>query len=761
MFSLVFISGGIFLALQTDLISRLDIIAFNTNPLIRHFSPTWRSLKKIIDVPYVIRSVFIKSDLPVYELSLSGKDLGNLLNNLPNFPYETRLYEESKQTIKADLFRYGDYSTSEAKLRYRGKSPDHWNAIKKSWQIILPDEQPLGDRTTLRFILPSDKGWVHPLLWNHLAEKLQLLTPQSEMVRLVANEQDRGVYILWEGWEESFFEKRGRVAGPLFAERDVPPPEDSAEDDLLRPEGLDKWQNRFDETQSGDMFPPLVYLVALTANASDEEFRRHIFDIVDQPLFFRWTLANLLGGTFGQNNYENLNFYFNPATGKFEPIFFDPRMEKIEEPIDIRYHRLVNRVFRIPSFKAQFEAFARSYVHETAQLEDDLQFYDRAAKRILPEAYRDTAKLETSFEVGQAITREREAYEHNFHALASRLKTEEGLRFLYAEENYPLGDPFRESKFASFSAVHASRAEFLRDNPQFIAGTDNSQILLPSRTHTFSHSVIVPKNLSVVIHGGARLLFAPEASFISYSPVSAQGSAAKPITVTSLVPGISWGVFALMNTGGENVFRHVSFSDGKDATINGVYFSGMLSARNADLDFRLGTLSRAGADDGIHVLSGKAVIENSLFTDNFADDIDVDLAKDGSRIVSNRFRVSNKAASDQNGDGIDSSFSSLFIAENMVESCKDKGISVGEASRPLIQKNTIKNCSYGIAVKDRSEATLSDNILEGNTIAIGLYRKKPHFIEGGTALLSGNTFINNKTDITADEYSHYADVQPL
>ena len=33
-----------------SLSSKLDTIAFNPNPLVRHFAPAWRSIKKIIDM---------------------------------------------------------------------------------------------------------------------------------------------------------------------------------------------------------------------------------------------------------------------------------------------------------------------------------------------------------------------------------------------------------------------------------------------------------------------------------------------------------------------------------------------------------------------------------------------------------------------------------------------------------------------------------------------------------------------------------------
>ena len=216
--------------------------------------------------------------------------------------------------------------------------------------------------------------------------------------------------------------------------------------------------------------------------------------------------------------------------------------------------------------------------------------------------------------------------------------------------------------------------------------------------------------------------------------------------IRSLLANEPWGVFAIVNAPQKSALSHVSLRGGKDATINGIYFSGMLSAHNADLEFRHGAIENALADDGIHILSGKTIVADTIFRGNSADGVDIDFAEGESLFERNLFIATG-------GDAMDLSFSKIVVRDNTVEICGDKGVSIGEASRPLIEKNKIKNCVYGISVKDRSEATIANNILENNETAIGLYRKKPHFINGGTAMLSDNQLINNRADIITDAYS--------
>lgn len=743
---LLFTVGFFVVESKMNLVSRLDAISSNPNPFIRHFAPTWRSLKKIVDIPYLVVGAARREDsLPRYEIELTKNDLSNLLINLPRYPEENRLYESYKQGIKG-TFRFDDYKTTDAKIRYRGVSPNHWNALKKSIQVNLPQENPLKERTTLRFFIGEDKGWVKGFLWNHLAEKLNLMSPKMEAVELLINKKPMGVYMLAEGWEESFLERYGRQQGRLFSNKNLP----VTKPDLFLPESAFQWYDRFEEERPGETFTELGYFLWLIGSTPDDVFEKEIENILDVGIFLRWTLATVLSGNFHQGNAANLNFYFNPASGKFEPIFFDASPTKLGDAIEVKDHRVVNRLLKSERYRAQFETLAREYVSDPSNLANDLAFYDEMTKQILPAIYLDSAKIDTSFETTRKIRADREAYEHNFLTIKRMLEENKTLAFRYADETHSLSETAEHSP--SFEAISASRSEFLAANPPFVAGQDADTIILLPGTYTFSRDVIVPKGLRAFIREGVHIFFGPSVSLISYSPVNAIGTFSQPISINSLFPNQPWGVFATINTNQKNTFGNVHLKGGKDATINGVYFSGMLSIHNGDLEFRSGSIQNAGADDGIHVLFGQAIIVDSLFRDNISDGIDIDFAKGESLFERNVFAATG-------GDAVDLSFSKITVRENTVRACGDKGVSVGEASTPLIENNTIKKCAYGIAVKDRSKAAITNNIFEENEIAIGLYRKKPHFMEGGEATISKNTFVNNQKKILADEHSHSIEIE--
>jgi len=733
----------LFFVLGIRLSGRLDLIASNPNPLIRHFAPTWRSLKKILDVPYILASTFRSSDLPIYHITLSASDRARLIDNLPNYPRENRLTEEFKQSAKAE-FRSDNYFTDDARVRYRGVSPNHWNAVKKSWQINLPDESPLGARTVYRFFLPEDKGWVLAKLNEYRAKKFGLLTPEISYAWIAVDKVDAGIYYLIEGWEEYFLERNKHPIGPIFANENV----STTGVDLYRASSIDLWENRFDPNRPGHEYEALAYFLELVENASDEEFEQALPHILNLPKFYRWMLVATLSNSTHQGNIANQNVYFNSADGKLEPVSFDTALARIDGPIDLSKTRLVNRAMQIPRFRAEFTALVRDYVSNPANLESDLAFYDETKKTITGAIMDDTKKVQTSFEVFRLIQSEREIVEHNFQALKKMVDSDGGLNFKFAEETYPLARrPFQKNLFVSFISTFATRDEFLARNLQFRAGKENNTIILSAGTHIFARDVIVPKGQRLVIEPGSTLQFAPGVSLISYSPIEARGTAQSPIRIGRLVYNIPWGVFAAVNTDGENHLNYVYADGGKDDTINGIYFSGTLSFHDADIEFTNGSVARAGADDGIHIQSAKGIIRNSTFSQNSMDAIDIDFARGEDSIFENNiFR-------ETGGDAMDLSFSEMTIRDSTVTDCGDKGVSVGEASNPQIKNITVTRCFFGVAVKDRSHAIISNSSFKENKVGIGLYRKKPYFVAGGTAEIINSIFQDNKEKVTTDEFS--------
>ena len=119
-------------------------------------------------------------------------------------------------------------------------------------------------------------------------------------------------------------------------------------------------------------------------------------------------------------------------------------------------------------------------------------------------------------------------------------------------------------------------------------------------------------------------------------------------------------------------------------------------------------------------------ITNSIFKNNFGDQIDLDFTK--GLVKSNKFiGAFDLDLTSYNNDGLDVSGSNLIIENNLFLNNNDKGISVGEKSDVIINNNTLSMNRIGLAIKDESEACIAGNNFNKNIKDISTYVKKKLF----------------------------------
>jgi parallel beta-helix repeat protein len=151
------------------------------------------------------------------------------------------------------------------------------------------------------------------------------------------------------------------------------------------------------------------------------------------------------------------------------------------------------------------------------------------------------------------------------------------------------------------------------------------------------------------------------------------------------------------------------------------------------------------SDDTFHALHSDFTLRDSHFLRANSDAIDLDIST--GLIAANTIEQTG-------GDAIDLMTSTPVIRDNLIRGSNDKGISVGEASRPFILDNHIEGCRRGIEVKDQSEPTVLNNVLVHN--GTGLYedRKNWRYGGGGWATVINSTLGENTDSLRLDSFSH-------
>ena len=705
------------------------------SPLAQRMIPTYRSLRKLPDIVFMPWAAFATTNLDTYEISISPKNIERMNAALPESPFHTALLDENKLWVSA-YFRTEGYEGN-VKIRYRGNLPSHWNAYQKSYSIKFDKDNLFQGQRRMNLVIPSDRRYIDMPLNSYRAEKLGLIHPDESLVRLEVNGAETGILLAFEGWSQPWIEKM-----PMSSLSTIYGLDDEANGMSYE----DRWIS-WNAEEPVD-FTPLETLQETVDHADDETFKKIIPQLIDIEDWYALEVMHILasgyhgGGdtSFGANN---LVLIFDKGEGRFKPvpyntIIYTPSNRAMTGTPGIAQTppNLFQRILSIPEFRDRRDEVFAEYVKN--EKDDDLLFVKNWKKTYNREFLLDNGKNDNHFMYLAKINESAQAIFDHFDDPFGMLQTTHDVP---VEVNDILTFP---SSFKYLEAASTGPLEASKQHPGLLL--NNGELLIPAGNHYITKTIIISANTHLTIAPGAILHMSEGVSLISYSPVTAEGTEYRPIKITGATQDTAWGVFAVLNTNtATSSLSYIIADNGGEDTINGAYISGTIALHNADGSITHTTVSDANGDDGINIKGGLVEITNSTLDNNSSDGVDLDYVHKDSIFSSN-------VLTNNHGDAIDISWSDLNINDNTIFTCKDKGISVGEKSHPVITKNNIINCAVGIAVKDSSVATATKNTLVGNGTAFSLYKKKPYF-SGGTLTASGNTLFNNTRLLFTDELS--------
>lgn len=690
----------------------------------------YRSFIKIPDIFYIPIYAIQKSELPLFEITINPNDIDRLNQALPVEPFSPDIVGAEKIWVDA-YFRAPGYEDN-VRIRYRGDLSSNWNALQKSYQIKFQKENLFLGMRELNLVIPSRRFYLAMSLNNYRAEKLGLIHPEETYVRMRVNGADQGVMLAFENWSQEWLEKMPIQTLSTIYGVDV-----TGGTPVMK-----SWS-----TDTPD-FSPLLLVVELVTKMPDKEFKKYISQIVDVDEFLKQDVMHILASGYHVTNLpesplgsNNLVLIFDRSTGMLRPVPYHSglyserwREESGQEDIVGNPTVLMQRILSIPEFRQKRDELFKNYA--TLNKESDIKFSEEWLKSYKKEFYKDNAKIDNNITFLQEVKSNIQAVEDYFSDPFNIIEKEYFFEPSGKDVNYP-------KMFERLPDSVASPEEFVRKNPSFVR--QGTEVHLYSGRYYFNNTIVIPVGMKLVIHPEVKIYMGSGASIISYSPVEAIGTESRPISIEKS-GARPWGVFAILNTERtRSSVVNVHLSGGSEDTVNGIYFTGMLSMHNSDGEIFSSVFRESYGDDALNIKGGSVQIHDNFFTETSMDGIDGDFPLETTSVENNMFL-------NLGGDGMDLSWSNISISKNTVEQCADKGISIGERSYPIIIENSISNCDMGIAVKDQSKAIISSNTLSNNRVAVSLYRKKL-FFGGGEAVLKDNVFTDNTETYFTDSLS--------
>ncbi|MBA64745.1 MAG: hypothetical protein CMG55_02985 [Candidatus Marinimicrobia bacterium] len=321
----------------------------------------------------------------------------------------------------------------------------------------------------------------------------------------------------------------------------------------------------------------------------------------------------------------------------------------------------------------------------------------------------------------------------------------------------------------------------------FIALFESSdEIILPAvisenttltneRPYVVTQNLLIPSDISLTIHEGVELRMFNGSNINVEGQLVINGTRENPVHIIphNSIGDNRWGALCFTNASDTSFISYVKIfgaSTGLDPSVHHGAISSINShtvVNHIEIENVLfpiyvedGSFSINGSQlscdyicDYINVKGGEALIENCIFFGSDADDtdaIDLDNVSDG--VVRNN-RIYNFSGSNSDGIDIGENSENILIASNLIYHSRDKGISVGQGSSVILEKNLVVGSNHGIAIKDNSSAFIINNTFFYNDTSISCFEKNEG-AGGGIAEIVNTILSNNiSSSIYADEFS--------
>ncbi|MFT5191521.1 MAG: hypothetical protein ACI957_004561, partial [Verrucomicrobiales bacterium] len=292
--------------------------------------------------------------------------------------------------------------------------------------------------------------------------------------------------------------------------------------------------------------------------------------------------------------------------------------------------------------------------------------------------------------------------------------------------------------------------------------------------YTSAGDIRVNEDVTLTIQLGVTVRMPAGASVYVHGALSVNGTEAAPVSFEARRESELWGALAFVNATGASTLSYLNVRGATIASNDPINLKSAISnyhstiaLDHADIDALFPVFARGGSTivrasrihpqvtgDGVNIKGGIGLVEDSTFVGNDATDtdaIDFDNVVDGV-IRNNRifaFRGFNSDAIDV-GEGC----VNLLVSENKIYNSSDKGISVGQASVAIIERNLIVGCTLGIGIKDTgSRAIIDQNTFALNNTAVAVFEK--NLSKGGGEAVVTNSIIYGSKDapVTVDALS--------
>jgi hypothetical protein len=256
----------------------------------------------------------------------------------------------------------------------------------------------------------------------------------------------------------------------------------------------------------------------------------------------------------------------------------------------------------------------------------------------------------------------------------------------------------------------------IESNELYEVNLTEKRITFKTGKYKTNKDILIPAGYQVRFEKGVELDLVAGAKFISKSQVLMFGDEEQPILITS--SDKSANGFTVLQAEGKSEFHYTVFDNLKTLHYKGWNLTGAVTLYESEIFINRCRFVNNHCEDALNTIRCVFTFSNSYVGYTQGDGFDSDFCHGV---------LDNATFTHTGNDCIDFSGSDIVIMSAQIDHAGDKGISLGEECKAVIENATVRNCVIGLAAKDLTAVTVKNIALYDNEQAFAAYQKKPEY----------------------------------
>lgn len=282
--------------------------------------------------------------------------------------------------------------------RFRGDNPQNWLFEKKHWRIKVKKRNIINQKRFFDYYPFDFKKYIS----GKIANDLNLLSPNFDLVELFVNDKSQGVFIESEVLNESFLRRKNIMPVNLYkAEQILDESVIAIEPNIFNSPSIVTKNATFNQLNYDDKSDLLFYLELIRLSYVDKEYFHKLVNNVGIDNWVKFASYQILTQNFHNDNTHNFRLVSDPWLGTITPIVQDPLIGELNSNT-FNFNYSSNDLILLLNLSSIFNHKKILNIYKVLKsniIENSILNYKKIQKKILISEKRDVHYLVENFNI--------------------------------------------------------------------------------------------------------------------------------------------------------------------------------------------------------------------------------------------------------------------------------------------------------------------------------------------------------------------------